>query len=167
MSLRREYQIMKKIKLSPSEKFLFIIGIIAILLIMFMFFAFDLERNDDITEKISSTEHVTKSETHFLKDSSSAITFYEEDDDIAYNYIDNPDIFSSIDDIPYICIQSVGDELNNFLNLSGYQRKRITITEISSNKSILTFSGTISDTESIVECTYNYFNNEFTFFIKE
>ena len=48
---------------------------------MFMFFAFDLESDDDITEKISSTEHIQRSKTHFLKDPSSAITFYEEDDE--------------------------------------------------------------------------------------
>jgi hypothetical protein len=101
----------------------------------------------------------------FIKDTEIAVTYYEGDEDLNYNFISNINKLDALTDIPYTEIQSFGDNVNSFLTTSGYTMRSLKIESIKKDSTEIKFVISISGSKDILKGTFYLPDNLFHFYL--
>lgn len=101
----------------------------------------------------------------FIKDTEIAVTYYEGDEDLNYNFISNINKLDALTDIPYTEIQSFGDNVNSFLTTSGYTMRSLKIESIKKDSTEIKFVISISGSKDILKGAFYLPDNLFHFYL--
>lgn len=149
--------------MAASKKFLiFFISIISILCLVFY------HRQKDIATTEPDISNTAQASSEEPGNNYIVPTYTEADTDLNYNYIINANAFKkALSDCPYLFLQTIGTELNEFLQVEEYQGHQLKFNSLEKKGTYINFEVSISDSSDIVIGSYEWGLGEWNFMLKK
>lgn len=142
-------------KMNRSAKFAFIFSVI--ISIMFLIIVCSMEKKDK-NDKVTTQNQNTLYEKQ-------VVMYTENDEDAAYNYIENPDVLKNTE-MPYVACLTLNDKIDKYLRDYNYVSEILTIKNAYQKGTIIYFEVFIGDTDAYINVEYDIRYNEFEFILK-